>query len=262
MTRTLKIALSVVAAFLLIIVGILSNAEIRTFLLFKVAPTQARNSVLLRLKRPGNLEIYLLGTIHNEHLKTPDYSLAHIEAVLLHLQPTQLLVESRPEQIAVGNLADGPIEMAYASLVARAEGIAFDGIDWWDASDGSLRRTNATREDRMIDNILQRLPETGTALVLVGFSHIAEFAERLQKLGYEEAVISGEARAALFDTASVSKMFPVGMGEAVEHRIAKDKAMLRNGTHPAGPERAQKALTIRYELLTRIRTLGERPQRP
>ena len=259
MTRAKKITMAAVAVlFVVVVAGILANAELRTFLLIKVAPGRARDSLLIRLKKPSGPEIYLLGTIHGDHLETEAYSLAHIEAVLLHLRPARLLVESRPDQIAAGNLADGPIEMAYASLIARAEGIDFDGMDWWDEEGDSVRRTDATRDDRMVRNIVERTAGDGTTLVLAGFSHVPEFAQRLRELGYEELDIPPAARAALFDPAGVSELFPAGMGEVVERRIATDEATLREGRKPGRAERIRSAVTARRDLLARIAAVGER----
>jgi hypothetical protein len=233
-------------------------AELKTFLLLKVVPARARDGLLVRLERLGGPSVWLLGTIHGGHLETEAYSLAHLEAVLLHLHPARLLVESRPEEVAAGNLADGPFEMGYLSLTARAAGIPFDGVDWWDEDAVGLRRTNAEREDRIARNVVARLPAMGSVLVVVGFSHIPELVERLRQRGYMKSPVSSEERAMLFDTAGISQRFPAGMAAALERRIAVDEGRLREA--PASPVagRARGALAARRELLVRVQAAGER----
>ena len=233
-------------------------SELKTFLLLKVAPARARDGLLVRLERLGGPSVWLLGTIHGGHLETEAYSLAHLEAVLLHLHPARLLVESRPEEVAAGNLADGPFEMGYMSLVARAAGIPFDGVDWWDEDAVGLRRTNAEREGRIVRNIVARLPAVGSVLVLLGFSHIPELVERLREQGYVKAPISSEERAMLFDTATISQRFPAGMAAALERRIAADERRLREA--PASPVagRVRDALAALRKLLVWVRAAGER----
>ncbi len=234
-------------------------AELKTFLLVKAAPARARDGLLVHLVRPGGPDIWMLGTIHGGHLETQAYSLAHLEAVLLHLRPARLLVESRPEEIAAGNLADGPFEMAYLTLVARAAGIPFDGIDWWD-EDAQLgpRRTNAEREDRIVHNLVDRLPPVGPALVAVGFSHVPEVVWRLRDQGYVEALLSATERARLFDSTAVSPGFPTGMAAAMEHRIAVEEDQLRETSAAPVAARIRNTLIDLRALLARVRAAGER----
>jgi hypothetical protein len=95
----------------------LLNSEIRSFLLFKFAPESARDAHFLRLTADRQA-VYVLGTIHGDHLSSAAYSLQHVQAVVENLKPDLLLVESRPEELAKDNWADGPIEMPVASLTA------------------------------------------------------------------------------------------------------------------------------------------------
>lgn len=209
-------------------------AELKTFLLVKVAPVWARDDLLVHLERPEGPDIWLLGTIHGGHFETRAYSHTHLEAVLLHLRPSRLLVESRPEQLAGGNLMDGPFEMGYLCLAARAAEIPFDGLDWWDEAAVGPRRTNARREDRMVRNLVERLPATGSVLVSVGFSHVPEFIRRLREQGYVEAPLSATELAGLFDVAIVPPGFPAGMFEALEYHILVKAGLLREMPVGAG----------------------------
>jgi len=97
--------------FLLAVLSVpLLSSEIRSFLVFQIAPGYARDGHFLRLTGHGQT-VYLLGTIHGNHLRSEAYSLWHIQAVVQNLKPDLLLVESRPEELAKGNWGDGPIEM-------------------------------------------------------------------------------------------------------------------------------------------------------
>jgi hypothetical protein len=76
-------------------------------------------------------EVFFLGTIHRLHLITSEYTLGHVKAAYLAIRPELLLVEIRPEEMALGNLSDGPFEMTYLTVLARKDGIPVEGIDWF-----------------------------------------------------------------------------------------------------------------------------------
>lgn len=238
--------------------------ELRTFVLLRLAPARARDALLVRLVRPAaGADIVLLGTIHGAHLETPEYTLAHLEAVLRHLRPARLLVESRPEALAAGNLADGPIEMAYAHLSARALGIEVDGLDWFSPEKTGARRTDAARDDHMVANLLERLSPDGTTLVLIGYSHVAEFVARLEIRGFSERPVTADEKAALFDTSAVPPKFPRGLTEAVTRRITLDETRLLEADPPDVAERLRAGIAARRGFLTILQATGERsPDEP
>jgi hypothetical protein len=188
----------------------LLSSEIRCFLLFGLAPEYARDAHFLRLQ--GNeQEVYLLGTIHQGHQKSDAYSFWHLEAVIDHLHPDLVLVESRPEELARGNWADRPIEMPFASLTARSLGLEVGGIDWWQKAGSRPGTSSPQREQRMFDNVLQQLPGHRTVLILVGYSHVAELRERLEGAGYASARFERSEKQALFSTSGRQRAFPPGM---------------------------------------------------
>jgi hypothetical protein len=76
-------------------------------------------------------EVFFLGTIHRAHLTTSGYTLGHVKAAYSAIRPELLLVEIRPEEMVLGNLSDGPFEMTYLTVLARADGIPVEGIDWF-----------------------------------------------------------------------------------------------------------------------------------
>lgn len=255
--RSVRYALSLLAVLLLLCAAALVfNAELRSFVHYKVAPQGARNANFLRLGR-GPLKVYLLGTIHGDHLQTRDYALAHLAAVILHLKPDMLLVEARPEELAKGHLGDGPIEMPYALLTAREAKIPIGGIDWWQLEAGRIRRTDQRRDDQMFGLLKGSLPPRGNVLVLVGFSHVAELASRLEASGFSRDSFSDQEKNALFATISQPRPFPPGMAAAIRQRIQDAKAAAKRA-----PELADRYLRVaasRERFLKRIVEQGERP---
>lgn len=221
----------------------------------------ARDALLVRL-RGARGDVFLLGTIHGDHLETAEYGLEHIEAVVTHLRPARLLVESLPAELAAGHLADGPIEMAFAHLIGRAVGVDVRGIDWAASGPAGRRRTDDTRDDHMVENVLGALDPAGPTLVLVGYAHVPEFVERLTARGYAPVPITADEKAALFDPAGLQKPYPAGLAAAVEGRIARDEVRLAGEGDPGTAERLRDAIAARRAFLETIRAAGERPKTP
>lgn len=234
------------------------NAELRNFLLYSVAPERARNANFIQMTVPAREgpSLFLLGTIHGRHLNTESFSLTHLEAVIRHLEPDLLLVESRPEEIAAGHWGDGPIEMPFASLTARALGISVDGIDWWvPRTDG--RRTDANRDDQIFRRLEERLPNSGVVLILIGYSHIPELVDRLSSRGFVDVHLANEEKQRLFDTSELTLLFPEGMTEAIEERIRLEEANVAETEDGEWRQTLNAVISSRQELLSVIRQVGE-----
>ncbi len=77
----------------------------------------------------------VIGTAHKGHLLVADYPITKLGDVLSSYKPDLVLVEIRPEAFASGHLEDGPIEMTYVVVTARAMGIDVEPIDWWRGED-------------------------------------------------------------------------------------------------------------------------------
>jgi hypothetical protein len=88
-------------------------------------PTAARAGPL------SGVDTMVVATIHGGHFVQPEYPLATLRAILEAYRPDLVLVEIRPEAFAAGLLADGPPEMTYVTVMARARGVAVAPIDWW-----------------------------------------------------------------------------------------------------------------------------------
>jgi hypothetical protein len=236
----------------------LLSSEIRSFLLFKLAPVRARDAHFLRFKG-DNQTVYLLGSIHKDHRVSKDYSLWHIAAVIEHLKPDLLLVESRPEELAKDNWGDGPIEMPFTSLTARSLGIAVDGIDWWQKAGSKPGTSSPKREDEMFRNCLERLPGHGTVLVLVGYSHIAELSGRLERADYALDSFERQEKQALFSTNNLPTTFPPGLKHYVQKYVDAMRKELEQETDPAWRSAIQANLSVRQDVLRWIEKTGERP---
>jgi hypothetical protein len=257
--RRLWIALALVMAFAAAGATVLAMPELRAALLLRASPKTLRDEVFLRFTNPAGEQLYLLGTIHGDHLTTPDYSLPDIGAAVTRLHPDLVLVEERPEQMARGAWGDGPIEMAYASLTARALGIAVEGMDWW-TMNAAHAADPPERDDRMFANIAADLPNHHKILILTGFSHVDAFAARLPVLGWRPAGFATAEKDSLFDTSGLPSTFPPGMTDAIKRRIVDDSDTMAGVTDPFWKARLADAVGARQKLLAIIAKVGERPR--
>lgn len=257
MVKLRRITLVIVGG--LLVSGILLitfNAELRDELLLIFAPKYFREAEFLRFADNTGQEVYLLGTIHGKHLTTKDYSLLHLQAVMEHLKPNLLLVESRPEELAQDNWGDGPIEMPFASLTAQAKGIEVQGMDWWMMNDNHQIDSDE-RENRMFQNILTSLPSHHTVLILTGFSHVEEFQRRFLASEYHQIAFSSAEKQTLFDTSNQTLIFPYGMTYYIQKRIEIDQLTLQSETDSFWRDRLVEAIAARQEFLKTIAAVGE-----
>jgi hypothetical protein len=223
--------------------------EARNMLLVKFFPVYARNANFVKLTK-NDQEIYLLGTIHSNHLTTKDYSLRHLKAVITNLKPDLVLVESRPEELQKDNWGDGPIEMPFASLTAKSLGMKVDGMDWWDSSNiGSLISDNGERDNRMAQNVLDRVTGHRKVLVLTGYSHVSELVSRLKKQGYSEASFTNQEKDSLFITADIDSEFPPYFAFYIQKRIDIDRASMEKETNPRAKAAYKNAIDTREKFL-------------
>jgi hypothetical protein len=255
--RRRNVAIGIIATLVLVVGGIVGGVgEIRSALMFALAPARARDAHLVAFKDAEERSLYVVGTIHGAHLDTPSFSLLHVQAMLDHLHPDLVLVESRPEEIARGHWGDGPIEMPFASLHARSRGIATDGFDFWLPAAHTMRHSDDMREDRMTDNVLSRVAGHRVVLVLTGYSHVAELSSRLRARGWSTTVLADETKRTLFDTTGTRLRFPNGLRDAINERIARDRAeLLQHGRNPD----EEPGIVLRRRLIDAIEATGEEP---
>lgn len=256
--RLVKWILLIVFSILIagVVIILTFNTEIRNYAFFQVAPDYAKKVTFVKVGKESQ-EIYLLGTIHGQHLTTKDYSLSHIGSVIKNLNPDLVLVESRPEELAKDNWGDGPLEMPFASLTAKSMGISVGGMDWSDKN-VNPGTTNETRDDKMVTNILQSVKGYRKVLVLTGFSHVPEFTTRLQKEGYKEMAFSNTEKEKLFLTPNTKFLYPKGMSYYIEKKINVEKDELSKEKDPEWISAIKNVIESRQELLKNIKVIGEK----
>lgn len=255
--RARRILLAGLALLAVGAVGLLLGVtELRSALLFKVAPVYARDTHLLRYRDAAGSEVAVLGTIHTAHLDSTSYSLWHLAALVAHLRPDRLLVESRPGELLQGNTCDGPVEMGFVTLEARALGVAVAGMDSWERGSPS-GRSNDAREDAMFEHTRPHLHLPGVTLIVTGFSHVPEFARRLETSGYRLTPPS-PGQAELFAPGAGSRLFPRGMAACVEARIAHDERERSAEPDPGVRQGLEGAIAVRRRLLALVQATGER----
>jgi len=255
----LKKKLIIILILLIFILFItLTTTDIKNYLLYKLVPEYARNINFYKLQNENIQTIYLLGTIHNEHLSTEEYSFLHIEAIIENLNPDLVLVESRPEELEIDNLGDGPVEMLFANLIAKSINIDVEGIDWWEKEYINPGSSNAMREDKMMKNILNEINGYETVLILTGYSHVPEFLERFKQTQYKVEYFSSEDKQKAFDISGKSFFFPKGMSYYTKKRIELEENWLKNEKDEKWRKALEQSIESRNDLLKYIDLIGEK----
>ncbi len=258
--RIVKIAMICIFACLTLLLS--CSSSFRGFLLLELAPGSLKNIYFVHFTEAGNQEgIYLLGTIHGRHLKCRSYSLLHLQAVIEHLRPDLVLIESRPEELVRGNWGDGPPEMLFSNLTARSLGIEVKGMDWWNMEDFTPPHINflsKEREDSMFENITRHLPGHERVLILTGFSHVEDFKRRFLAIGYNKVPFSSTEKHELFDTTGGTLVFPSCMSYYLQKRIEADRINLQNAPNTWWKKRIENGIAFEQKYLKMISEIGER----
>ncbi|HGG56747.1 MAG TPA: hypothetical protein ENK31_03000, partial [Nannocystis exedens] len=154
--------------------------EVVDALWWKVAPKNFRRNKVRDFHRPSGGELLLIGTGHDLHFDSDVYPLGDLVAVLDNKDPSLVLVEIRPEDLAAGYRHMGPADMAYLAGAAAERGTEVRGFDWWDLE--SLRTAlrhydrdpvnDETRNQHMADLINKATEGQRSVVAFTGFSHI------------------------------------------------------------------------------------------
>jgi hypothetical protein len=250
--------LGAIAALISVAAAVLAALpEARDELALDIAPAHFRNAKLVRLVGPSGDELYLLGTIHARHLTTPHYRLVHLAALIAHLQPDLVMVESRPQEIARGNLGDGPVEALYADLVAHERSAPVAGVDWW-TMNPAHEIDSDVREEQIFIHVAAGLAGRRRTLLLIGYSHLPALQDKLAAVGYVQSPLSSARADALFDPSGQPTAFPPGMSFYTLRRIAADRAALAVAVDPFWRDRLSSAIAARQALLRMVYAAGER----
>lgn len=200
-------------------------------LLSKIAPnifssimetTYVRDSAFRKYIK-GDQEIYFLGTVHSMNLTSKPLSYLELKAVIENLKPDLLLIESRPEQLANDNFADGPPEMLYSHLTAISDGIPVKGVDWWNVDAGVPNSTNQTRDNHINENILNSVVGYKKVLIIMGAAHIEIEQPKLEAAGYETVFFANTEKDNLFKVQNKKLIYPKGMNYYIKKRISYEK---------------------------------------
>lgn len=98
-------------------------------------------------QQPAQTEVVVVPTLHGLHMRTPNYSYGSLMDVYKAVSPDAVAVEIRPEELAKGNVLDGPGEMAIFVDLAKQEHRPVYGIDWWLESTAKARSKNFQSAD-------------------------------------------------------------------------------------------------------------------
>lgn len=184
-----------------------------------------RNRLLKKYELDGKI-IYLLGSLHHMHNNLPNFGYQHLKAVLINLKPELLLVESRQEEIELGNFADGPLEMFYLHMAAKELGIPVKGVDWFSYTNSKPGGTNSTRDSKMNENILKFSEGYTKTLVVVGATHMLIESKRLNKIGYKSIKMNQIQLDSFYKTEESTTIFPEETKAFIDKRISREKQVL------------------------------------
>jgi hypothetical protein len=231
--------------------------ELRSFLLFGLAPRWAQRLTFVKLCGQSGQVVYMLGTLHAKHLRSRTFSLRHIQAVIENLMPDVLLVEIRQSELAAGNIGEGPVEMVFSNLIAQRNGIKVAGIDWWSVSMGPPNSSPKVRDIQMVKNIIDAVAENSLALVLVGYSHVPDFVDHLCARGFAKISFSEREKATLLAPSLRCFKFPKGMGAAIRKATDRLVRRRREGENSAWTAAFEDLIRSREAVLAQINSIGE-----
>lgn len=181
---------------------------------------------MLRLYKKNDQEILFLGSLHDMHFGFEEYHFCHLKAVLLNYKPDVLLVESRQEEIDVGNIADGPIEMFYLSMIARDLDIPVIGVDWFDHNIHKPGTTIRLRDEHILKRIETGIIPYKKPMVVVGATHLLIEHKMLRKNGYSQDKLSREQLDTYFKTNETTIRFHKDTVMYLKKRIDRELAFM------------------------------------
>ncbi len=180
-----------------------------------------KNSLIAKYKTSQGQELYLLGTLHENHFnKWIHYSMEDILSVVKNVKPDVVFIESREEYFEDYGVMDGPIDMAVVYSYCIDNDIPVEMVDWWVVdNDYQSDTTNRKRDDMIfanIDNKLKAIDIDTKVLVICGAGHFYEQSERFLNNGFEKQKI--ENRAAYFDGKDKKFKYPSSVEDIWEKR--------------------------------------------
>ncbi|MGS0973007.1 MAG: hypothetical protein ACVCEJ_07230 [Candidatus Izemoplasmataceae bacterium] len=216
----------------LIIIGTLVILSAIFFLIFDDAKlifwylTSKKNFKyhMIRRYQKGDTVITYLGTMHHMHYTFEDYNFLHLKAVIDNDKPDLLLIESRPEELELGNLADGPIEMFYLHMHALRLGIPVKGIDYFNEETNKPGTTNKVRDKHMLSLIDTSIKNHQQVLLAIGATHMLIHQKYLKRIGYKKVKVTKQEMDELYKHTDKEVLFPKEVIDYTKVRIEREKS--------------------------------------
>jgi len=179
-----------------------------------------KNSLLEKYETPNEQEVYLLGTLHENHFsKWFNYSMEDILSVVENLQPDVVFIEAREEYFKGYGVMDGPIDMAVVYSYCIDNDIPVEMVDWWVVDNGYQSNTTSNKRDDMIYvNIINKLETVNDTKILIvcGSGHFYKQTKRFLDNGFEEQKIKDKT--AYFDSQDKEFEYPASIEKIWEQR--------------------------------------------
>ena len=166
-------------------------------------------------------EVYIMGTFHTEHFKRyANYSIEEMINAVKNIEPDVVFIEARENSYTEYGVVDGPIDMCIAYSYCSDNNIPVEMIDHWEiTNDSKTNTTTEERDDRIHNNIMEKLAdyESKRILVICGFGHLSAQTERLMEAGGQKQYISHKS--GLFKGEKEKFVYPSELCNVWEERV-------------------------------------------
>ena len=166
-------------------------------------------------------EVYIMGTFHTEHFERyANYSIEEMINAVKNIEPDVVFIEARENSYTEYGVVDGPIDMCIAYSYCSDNNIPVEMIDHWEiTNDSKTNTTTEERDDRIHNNIMEKLAdyENKRILVICGFGHLHAQTERLMEAGGQKQYISHKGD--LFKGEKEKFVYPSKLCNVWEERV-------------------------------------------
>ena len=166
-------------------------------------------------------EVYIMGTFHTEHFERyANYSIEEMINAVKNIEPDVVFIEARENSYTEYGVVDGPIDMCIAYSYCSDNNIPVEMIDHWEiTNDSKTNTTTEERDDRIHNNIMEKLAdyESKRILVICGFGHLHAQTERLMEAGGQKQYISHKS--GLFKGEKEKFVYPGELCDVWEERV-------------------------------------------
>lgn len=166
-------------------------------------------------------EVYIMGTFHTEHFERyANYSIEEMINAVKNIEPDVVFIEARENSYTEYGVVDGPIDMCIAYSYCSDNNIPVEMIDHWEiTNDSKTNTTTEERDDRIHNNIMEKLAdyESKRILVICGFGHLSAQTERLMEVGGQKQYISHKSD--LFKGEKEKFVYPGELCDVWEERV-------------------------------------------